>query len=271
MRAASNLNKDPVYHSDDFIAPLLLPRFVRLFINIIKKILAPRGIYEYVIARTKYIDSVFENAIQENCEQILIFGAGFDSRGIRLSGKGKPVKVFELDARYTQEAKLNQLKKRRITAPGNIVYIPIDFNKERLEDKLVEYGFSKNKKSLFILEGLIMYLEETAVDNTFSIIHKFADRGSLVVCDYIYASVLRKENLYYGEKNIHRAVLYAGEPWKFGIEKGEIEIFLLNRGFKLIEHLDRGALENRYFIEKRGIISGRINGTHCLFLAEKAI
>ncbi len=270
MRAASYLDKNPFYHSGDSVAYVLLPVFVRLFIKIIKSILAPRGIYEYVIGRTKYIDSIFEKAIEENYEQLVIFGAGFDSRGIRFLRNNHTVKVFELDAKTTQEAKLKQFKKRRIKSPENIVYIPVDFNEERIEDKLNEYGFIKNKKSLFILEGLTMYLEEDAVNSTFRIIHEYAGNDSLIVCDYIYASVLRKENIYYGEKSIHKVIFNASEPWKFGIEKGEIETFLLNRGFRLTEHIDPVSLEKRYFKDDTGKIVSKINGTHCLFLAEKS-
>ena len=52
MRAASFLDKNPFYHSDDSFAPVLLPELVRLFIKVIKRIVPPKGIYEYIIART---------------------------------------------------------------------------------------------------------------------------------------------------------------------------------------------------------------------------
>ncbi len=269
MRAASNLDKDPNYHSDDYLAPVLLPKFARMFINIIKKILAPRGIYEYIIARTKYIDSVFKKVIEEDFKQILLFGAGFDTRAIRFLDNNQNIKVFELDAKYTQEAKINQFKKRKVKSPENLVYIPIDFNKEKIEDKLDEYKFLKNEKCLFILEGLIMYLDEKSVNNTFRIIHEYAGNNSQVVFDYIYASVLRKENLYYGEKSIHKTVLNASEPWTFGIEKGEIGDFLLKKGFRLIEHFNSEELEKKYFKNNTGKTVGRVNGTHCLALAGK--
>ncbi|MBN2519784.1 MAG: class I SAM-dependent methyltransferase, partial [Bacteroidales bacterium] len=167
------------------------------------------------------------------------------------------------------EAKINQFKKRKVKSPDNLVYIPIDFNKETIENKLDEYGFLKNKKCLFILEGLIMYLDEQSVNNTFRIINEYAGNGSLLVFDYVYASVLRKENLYYGEKSIHKTVLNASEPWTFGIEKGEIENFLLKKGFKLVEHFNSEELEKKYFKNNSGKIVGRINGTHCLVLAGK--
>ncbi len=58
---------------------------------------------------------------------------------------------------------------------------------------MTEAGFEENRKSLFLLEGVTMYLSHTATDSTFSIIRDVAGKGSMVVFDYIYAGVLRQE------------------------------------------------------------------------------
>ena len=109
--------------------------------------------YEYVIARTKYIDSIFQKAISSEFDQILLFGAGFDSRGIRFAHVNTKTKIFEMDVPITQDAKIKQLKKRHIEIGPNVIFVPIDFSRESLENKLLESGFKKNQKSLFILEG----------------------------------------------------------------------------------------------------------------------
>ena len=83
-RAASFFEKDIYYKSNDYIATKLVPKFMRPFLrlritrNMLTKRIAPKGIYEYVISRTKYIDEIFTKAIIEGFNQILIFGAGFD-------------------------------------------------------------------------------------------------------------------------------------------------------------------------------------------------
>ena len=60
--------------------------------------------------------------------------------------------------------------------------------------------------------------------------------GSRVAFDYIYASVLRRENRYYGEQGIFETVSKTGEGWTFGLEDGAIESFLAVRGFEIIAH-----------------------------------
>jgi methyltransferase (TIGR00027 family) len=275
VRAASFYEKKPEYQSNDYIAPKLLPKFFLPFIkiNVLKKFFInqfiPPGMYEYIIARTKYIDSIFKQAILNECEQILIFGAGFDTRGIRLANADNKTKIFELDAPITQEAKINQFKKRGIQINPNLTYISMDFNKQSLEEKLKESGFNKNKKSLFILEGLTMYLNPEAIDNTLYIINKFAGKGSRIVFDYVYSSVIRGENLYYGESEILKNANKQNEPWSFGIEKGEITSFLEERDFILIQNLSSEDLENKFFKNKQGNNKAKMNGTHCIAYAKK--
>ena len=232
------------------------------------KRIAPKGIYEYVIARTKYIDEIFTKAIEEKYTQILIFGAGFDSRGIRLLSPESNVTLFELESQHTQNAKINQLKKRKISVPKKVIFIPIDFNKESIEEKLDQAGFQRGKKSLFILEGLIMYLDDAAVESTFELIKNYAGSDSLLVFDTIYASVLREEHLYYGEEEIYATVKNAEEKWTFGIERKDIQSFLQKRGFQLLEQLNSQSLEQKYFTNEKCELIGKINCTHTILLSK---
>jgi len=274
-RACSAFETNRYYKSDDHIAPLLLPSGLKPLLHVslarklFTKVAAPKGIYEYVIARTKYIDAVFKQALADQFDQVLIFGAGFDTRAIRFQDKMGSTRVFELDVPVTQQAKIGQYQKRHVAVPPNLKFVAIDFDKESLPVKLDEAGFCKPRRSLFILEGLVMYLQPESVHETFQTIRDYAGNGSRVVFDYIYASVLRKEGIYYGETGIEQTVSGAGEQWHFGIEKGQIEQFLARYAMQLIDHKDAKDLEKAYFTDSNGKVIGRINGTHCLVTAEK--
>ena len=275
-RAASYCEKSSYYHSEDYIAAQMVPWLVRILIQngFIRKsllsVMAPKGAYEYVIARTKYMDSVFKQAVSEGIEQVLIFGAGFDSRSIRLLTSDSPVKVFEVDAPVTQQAKKGRLVEIGVGLPENTVYVQVDFNKEDPEQKLVENGFQYGRRCLFIMEGLLMYLDENAVEETFNLITRLGSSGSLVLFDYLYSSVLRHEGRYYGEEDMHKNVEDVGEPWGFGIEEGEVGAFLSEKNLSVLEELDSVELERRYFTNENGEVVGRINGTHSIVLANLA-
>lgn len=274
-RAISSLEFESCYRSDDYIARLLVPTFLKLLMHIplirkfYKKVLTPKGIYEYIIARTKYIDAVFEDILTRRFDQILIFGAGFDTRALRFQTEAGDTQIFEWDVPVTQKAKLRQYKKRGLSIPANVQFIPIDFDKESLSEKLEVAGFGRNGKSLFVLEGLLMYLQPESVDETFKVIGRFAGEGSEVVFDYVRASVLRQEGSYYGEREIVKSVAKAGERWYFGIEKTELERFLERYGLRVSEHKDAQELERMYFTDATGAITGRVNDTHCLVRAIK--
>ncbi len=283
-RAISFLEKDNCYKCDDHIAPLLLPIAIKLLVRIppirrffVKKMPA-EGIYEYIIARTKYIDGVFKEALAQGFDQILIFGAGFDTRALRFSNDTGRVRIFELDAPSTQNAKIGQYRKLNLSIPPNLFFVPIDFDRESLPEKLESAGFDKDKRSLFILEGLVMYLQPESVDRTFRVMRSYAGKESEIVFDYVYASVLRGEGLYQGERGVSEAVARAGEKWSFGIERGAIQNFLARYDLKLLDQKDASGLEKTYFVgcgatdaqsESPSGIVGLINGTHCLVRAKR--
>jgi methyltransferase (TIGR00027 family) len=272
-RAISCLEKDYCYRSDDRVALSLLPNFLRLVIHIpfvgrlLLRVFAAKGIYEYVIARTKYIDAVFRQALSDQFSQILLFGAGFDTRALRFQEEARQTKIFEMDAPATQEAKLVQYQKRNLSIPPNVVFVPIDFDRESLPLKLNQAGFKRNQRSLFILEGVLEYLQPQSVDQMFRTIRELAGAGSEVLFNYVYASVIRHEDMYYGEEGAMETLAKAGESWQFGIEKGEIGQFLSRYGFELRDHRDSRELEEMYFRDPAGKVVGRVNGTHCLVRA----
>jgi methyltransferase (TIGR00027 family) len=212
---------------------------------------------------------VFEKALVERFDQILLFGAGFDSRALRFQAEGLHTRIFELDAPPTQQAKIKQYGKRNLTIPSHLVLVPIDFDKESLSQKLDMAGFGKKRRSLFILEGLLMYLEPASVRTTFHTIQEYAGAGSRIVFDYVQASVLRHENTLYGEAGLAKTVSKAGEQWRFGIEPVEIESFTATYGFEVSDNKCARELESSYFQDENGRLAGRVNATHCLVTAER--
>ena len=274
LRAASYYEDDPCYKTDDHVATLLVPWFVRsmsksrFLRRLFMARFAPRGVYEYVIARTKYIDHVFAETVEQGFEQVLIFGAGFDSRSIRLLPVDSAIRVFEVDAEVTQKAKLGRLPEVGISIPDNTSYIAIDFNKDDPMECLTENGFQRGRRCLFVLEGLLMYLDDNAVNSSFRLMRELSGEGSRVVFDYVYSAVLRHEGRFYGEKELQKNVVDAGEPWTFGFEEGEVGEYLLDRGFRVVEECNTETLEKRYFTGDDGELLGRVNATHSIVLAE---
>jgi methyltransferase (TIGR00027 family) len=228
----------------------------------------PLGIYEYVLARTKVMDSAFLDALGGHFTQIILLGAGFDTRALRFADRNCGTKVFELDVATTQQPKIEILHRKKVMIPQELIFVPIDFDKEDLCEVLTKAGYQQGQKSLFLWEGVTMYLSAQAVDGTLDFIRSSAAPGSRVAFDYIYASVLRRENRFYGEQGIFETVAKTGEGWTFGLEEGALEPFLAMRGFEIIAHYTPPELEKLYLTREDGTLRGRVNGTHCIVVAE---
>jgi methyltransferase (TIGR00027 family) len=274
-RALSAMDDREGYHGNDDMAIVFIPAKIKLFfINkfmrnfLLGKFTAP-GMYEYVIARTRYCDDRFRQALTEDFDQVLIFGAGFDTRALRFNPINRGTRIFELDAPVTQETKIRLLKEKKVPLPDHLTFVPINFNTESLEDRLTAAGFKKGVKTLFLLEGITMYLTAEAIDGTFGFMAKNSGAGSLVTFDCIYGSVLRKENRYYGEQGVVNTVSRAGEGFTFGIDEGKIGDFAARHGLSLLEQCSSEELERKYFTTPDGQLKGRINGTHCIVTVKK--
>jgi len=273
-RAASFFEPNPSFHGNDNVAPRLVPTPMRIMLQtrfgrfLFHRVLGGRGMYEYVIARTRYIDAAFELALSEGFHEIVLLGAGFDTRALRLASAAR-ASIFELDVPVTQNAKIGRYHQRHLSIPANLHLVAIDFDRESIAERLAASGFSSGKRCLFILEGVLMYLQPESVDTTFRTLQSLGGPRSRIVFDYVRASVLRGEGSLYGQEGVTRSVEKVNESWHFGLDPGQVSSFLSTYGFALVDHLDAAGLEKLYFTSENGTISGRVNATHCIVTAER--
>ncbi len=254
----------------DSLAEYFLPFFIRFLIGF--KMIRARGIkksdnrtpglYEYMIARTSFFDAVFKDEIQKNIPQIVLLGAGYDTRAYRFKHLLYSTKIFELDIATTQNRKKRCLEKAKIEIPGNVTFVPIDFNKESVRNALENAGYDPQKKTLFLWEGVSYYLENEAVDATFDFFRLFSHTKSMLVFDYAVPHTKESMENDYGVKAFvdvwkkHRTK----EPFKFFIDEQQIHSFLEQRGLTLKRHLDSKEMEKEYVTGKNDKLSGRVIG-----------
>ena len=115
------------------------------------------GIYGAQICRTRFIDEAVEQALAQGIGQVVILGAGLDTRPYRLAGM-KRVQVFEVDLPAVQEVKKKRLHKHVGQLPETVKFVPIDFDNESLEAVFAGTAFDPSTPSLFVWEGVTQYL-----------------------------------------------------------------------------------------------------------------
>ncbi len=217
------------------------------------------GVGEFIVARERYIDDVLRGFLDNGLQQLVILGAGYDSRAYRFDRLRDHVKVFEVDHPATQTDKLAKLRTVFGTIPEYVTYVPVDFNTQTLDERLPESGYDPNLKTLFIWQGVTMYLTAEEVDDTLKFIIQHSAPGSAIVFDYIYRQVLDGIQKHGEISNMRRYRFMTGEGLVFGIEEGVVETFLKKRGFSQVCDMNANDLKQAYFTgrnAKRNIATG---------------
>jgi len=196
------------------------------------------------IARTRLIDDWVTAAVREGANQMVILGAGFDSRAWRLPALAG-IQVFEADHPATSRE-----KRRRLVAagfdPSRIVQVPIDFDRDPLTETLVRDGFNMRCRSTVIWEGVTNYLTADAVDAVFGWTSTLAT-GSTLAFTYIHAAVFTDPGAFEGAERILASVAKAGETWTNGIDPAELGSRLQTMGLTLVEDLGADDYRSRYW------------------------
>ncbi|MBW1897840.1 MAG: SAM-dependent methyltransferase [Deltaproteobacteria bacterium] len=204
------------------------------------------GITGLVVLRTRYIDDYLTRCMEDGIDQLVIMGAGYDSRPYRFEGLKNKV-VFEVDYPATQGKKIKKVKWICGSLPGHVVYVPIDFERETLEERLFENGYDRNMKTLFIWEGVTTYITAEAVDNTLFFVANNSGTGSTIIFSYVFQSVVDGTSGMEGAEKWRKALEKRGEPPVFGIESSKINEFLLSRGFCNVKDASMESLKKVYF------------------------
>ena len=200
------------------------------------------GAIEFITARERYIDDFLKACLSEELDQVVILGVGFDTRAYRSAGI-EQIRVFEVDHPTTQEVKLKRLKKVIDPLPDHVTFIPVDFDTNTLAERLLASSYNEQGKTLFIWQGVTMYLTPKGIDSTLAFITNHSGPDSPVIFDYFYNETLRDMEM----KTTRRITRAIGERLIFGIDEGQIEPFLTRRGFRDVRNADAEELTRLYF------------------------
>jgi methyltransferase (TIGR00027 family) len=221
--------------------------------------LAAPGSYGFAVTRTRHFDEVLLHESSAGIEQLVLLGAGYDSRPYRFRAALAKVKIFEIDHPGTQARKRRILQRSGNSTPTNLTYIPVDFNRQSLQHALAEHGFSLQKRTLFLWEGVSYYLPQQVVEEVLDFVGRCAPESSIVF-DYALSRFVKGDTSTYGGKQIARWLEKIGEPFLFGLDPEETATFLSKRGLAVLSDLGASQLEQSYLKTKEGCLLGKTLG-----------
>jgi methyltransferase (TIGR00027 family) len=165
--------------------------------------IAQNSTIEQIIARTRFFDDFLMAATLE-VKQVIILAAGMDTRVFRLPWVGG-IQVYELDKPSVLEKKIELLQD--IPARCRRCVLPVDLTKPWF-DQLVDRGYQANVPSVWLLEGLLMYLHEAEVLQLLTTIAQGAAPGSQLGADLLNNRALKSKDM-------------AAQYWHFGTDYPE--------------------------------------------------
>ena len=182
-----------------------------------------------MFARTKFFDDTLDQALREHARQVVILGAGFDSRGYRFADRLSGVNFFEVDFPATQEYKKQRVKEIFGKLPGHIRYVPMDFTKDDLLIELRKAGYSEEQKTMFVWEAVVFYLPEAAVKATLHFVRDHSGTGSIIAFDY---ALSRDPRVVKPGAPLPPS---RAEPWIFGFPNNGAAAFVRAEGLEIVK------------------------------------
>jgi methyltransferase (TIGR00027 family) len=186
LRYIQSVYEPPESRNPDTLIRELLPSPIRWLsilqgaLQLSKLRLSP--FYYYLIARTRYYDKVFTDALTDT-RCIINVGCGTDTRAYRLASglNGKAVKVLECDQPQSIGVKQQLATKKWRT--DHVNYLAIDLNDgdwPELDSRLAQIP----APILVMLEGVSAYIDEKAFTNFLAFLAVTLQPGSRIVYDY---------------------------------------------------------------------------------------
>lgn len=216
------------------------------------------------LARAAFCEDALKASVQTGMEQYVILDAGLDTFAFREQEFIKRYEVFELDHPLTQKDKKERIKRAGWTLPDKLHFVPIDFTKDNIGDKLIDAGFKPEKKTFFSWLGVCMYLEQSAIEKVLQNLSTLAADGSDLIFDYADDGLFHAE-----ERRVQNMIAMAkagGEEMKSSFDQMSLELMLSTHHFLTYEHLSRREIQSRFFSGRNDWLSAfeHINYVHAV-------
>jgi len=188
---------------------------------------APAGrMHDYLAARTTFFDRTVTGALGRGVTQVVVGAAGYDGRAFRYAKPG--VRWFEVDHPATQRDKLERLERLGIDA-SHVRFVEADFTRDPVAGRLRAAGLDPDLPSLFLLEGVAVYLEPVVLEDVLRQFRRVAAPGSSLA---ISVSLSRPRGDA-ARARFQATVAALGEPARSTFEAAEAEALLARTGWLL--------------------------------------
>jgi methyltransferase, putative, TIGR00027 family len=203
------------------------------------------GIFLHYILRKRFLEEIARREIERGCRQVVVIGAGFDTLALRLSSDYPMVNFLEIDHPATQRVKV---RSRDCPPRHNLFFRALDLTRiDEQSNLLPAITRTQEQRTLFIAEGLLMYLAPQEIDRLLSAIRLQSARGSLLACTLMMKTDEMNRIAFQNSSSLVDFWLrLRGEQFRSGLERRRAADFFSQRGFALDETADHDTLRGLY-------------------------
>ena len=247
-RAAHQIyDEGPLVLNDPIAVPLLGYRYAKALADSLEDLNedSSRLMRAWLVARSRFAEDHLASAVEAGVRQYVILGAGLDTFGFR--NPHPELQVYEVDHPATQSWKQELAETSAVVAPESLHFVSMDFETQKLSERLEEAGLDSCAPTVFALLGVVMYLTADAFGDTLKYIAAFPE-GSGVIFDYAVPRDMLPSEEIDARDELASRVESIGEPFRLFFSPDEVRSVL--SAFERIEDVDDKELNRLYFAER---------------------
>lgn len=206
-----------------------------------------RPVHGWILTRDQLTMDDLEAFVAAGGRQYVLLGAGFDSIALRRPAWLDGVRVYEVDHPATQAVKLERMAARGARLPlPDFEVVPVDFERERLAERLAQSSFLPSERAFFAWQGVIYYLSAPAIESTLAHVARSAAPGSELVFDFLLPGFARNRARGHALSLARLVTARMGERYISYHTPEDLETLLERAGFELLGIQRDVDLEARY-------------------------
>ncbi|WP_043622524.1 SAM-dependent methyltransferase [Nonomuraea candida] len=202
------------------------------------------GVWGGILCRKRYADDKVAAALAAGAGQLVVLGAGLDTRACRLAVPAGAA-AFEVDLPANVTAKRRVVERVYGRVPERLRLVPADLRAGGPGPALEAAGFRTGEPAVVLMEGVTPYLGEEGVRNVFAFLAGLAP-GSRLLFTYLRRDFLDGTRSYGMGKRLRRRFVTRHGVWHFGLDPAEADALLAGHGWRGCEQVGEAEYRERY-------------------------
>jgi len=202
-----------------------------------------------IVARARFIEDLVIEQSQKGISQYVILGSGLDTFAQRRPDVASGFQIYEIDQPDTLAWKEQRLIELGFDIPGNLHFVPVNFEMVSWWEQLLKAGFDINKPAIVACTGVSLYLTREAIASTLRQVSTLTPGSKLAMTFYLPIELLDEEDKPMQEI-AEKGARAAGTPFVSFFAPNEILALAREAGFKTAETISTRDMERSYFANR---------------------